>query len=366
MKVPLVDLRLQYQNIQEEMRAAIEAVINQSAFIGGGFVKAFEREFAGFIGRRECLGVGNGTDALALSLRGLGLAPGEEVIVPAFTFVATSEAVSMAGGKVVFADVEPESRCLDPAAVEAALSPRTRAIIAVHLYGHPAEMGRLKRIADERGLWLIEDAAQAHGASLDGRRLGGFSTAACFSFYPGKNLGAYGDAGAILGDDEEFMTRTRMLANHGRLGKYNHTFEGVSSRLDGLQAAVLSVKLRHLEEWNLARRRAAQGWRERLEGLPLKLPRDHPGHVYHLFVVETPEREKLLEHLKAAGVGASVHYPDALPRLPVYEHLGLKPGQFPQAERLAAQVLSLPIFPEITPAQQDYAAERIRAFFGQG
>ena len=362
MKVPLIDLKAQYETIRDEIEAALTEVIDQSAFIGGPFVRRFEEEFAAFAGRGFCLGVGNGTDALVIALKGLGLEPGDEVIVPALTFIATAEAVSLAGGRVVFADVDPQTRCLDPVAVEAALTPKSRAIVAVHLYGHPAPMAELASLARRRGLWLIEDCAQAHGASLDGRKLGCVGEAACFSFYPGKNLGAYGDAGAVLCDQEALDERMRMLANHGRLAKYGHLFEGLNSRLDGLQAAVLSVKLPHLPAWNQARRKAAEGYRQRLGGLPLKLPQDHPGHVYHLFVVELKERDALLEHLKASGVGASVHYPDALPRLPAYQHLGHSPGQFPAAERLADQILSLPLFPEITPEQQDYVAEQVSAF----
>ena len=362
MKVPLVDLKAQYETIKGEMDPALEAVVRETAFIGGPFVRRFEAEFAAFVDRRFCLGVGNGTDALVIALKGLGLEPGDEVIVPAMTFIATAEAVSLAGGRVVFADVDPQTRCLDPAAVEAALSPKSRAILAVHLHGRPAPLAELADLAKRRGLWLIEDCAQAHGASLDDRKVGGLGEVACFSFYPGKNLGAYGDAGAVLCDDEALDERMRMLANHGRMAKYSHLFEGSSSRLDGLQAAVLSVKLSHLPAWNEARRRAAEGYRQRLAGLPLVLPRDHPGHVYHLFAIETEERDALLEHLKANGIGASVHYPDALPRLPAYQYLGHSPGQFPVAERLADQILSLPLFPEITPEQQDYVAEQVSAF----
>ncbi|MBW2618167.1 MAG: DegT/DnrJ/EryC1/StrS family aminotransferase [Deltaproteobacteria bacterium] len=362
MKVPLVDLKAQYETIKAEIDPALAAVVRETAFVGGPFVRRFEAEFAVFVGRRFCLGVGNGTDALVIAFKGLGLKPGDEVIVPALTFIATAEAVSLAGGRVVFADVDPVTRCLDPAAVEAALTPQSRAIVAVHLYGRPAPLAELADLARRRDLWLIEDCAQAHGASLDGQKKGGLGETACFSFYPGKNLGAYGDAGAVLCDDEALDERMRMLANHGRLAKYSHLLEGFSSRLDGLQAAVLSVKLDHLPVWNQARRRAAEGYRQRLADLPLTLPRDHPGHVYHLFAVELKERDALLEHLKASGIGASVHYPDALPRLPAYQYLGYSPGQFPVAERLADHILSLPLFPEITPEQQDYVAEQVSAF----
>ncbi len=367
MKIPLVDLKAQYATIEDEIQVAFKEVIDNTSFIGGRFVSRFEDQFAAWVGRRFCLGVANGTDALVIALRGLGLKPGDEVIVPALTFIATAEAVTQAGGRVVFADVDPLTRCLDPAAAAAAITPATKGVIAVHLYGHPADVLTLLDLIQKNDLWLIEDAAQAHGAALDGRQVGTFGRLACYSFYPGKNLGAYGDAGAILGDDEALDEHMRMWANHGRQEKYSHLFEGVNSRLDALQAAVLSVKLPHLNDWNCARRRAAAGYRDRLSGLAargeLVLPPDHPGHVYYVFVVQTPERESLLNHLRAQGVGAAIHFPDALPRLKAYEHLGCRPGQFPTAEKLAAEVLSLPLFPEITPAQQDYVAEQIKIFF---
>ncbi len=365
MNVPLVDLKTQYEDIKDEIQAAIEAVIDRTAFISGPFAKRFEDEFAAYVGRRHCLGVGNGTDALVIALKGLGLRPGDEVIVPALTFIATSEAVTLAGGEVVFADVDPLTRCLDPDKVEAAITPKTKAIIAVHLYGHPAPMEELAELAERRNLWLIEDSAQAQGAMLDGRRIGSLGTVGCFSFYPGKNLGAYGDAGAVLCDDEELAVRMRMLANHGRMDKYGHIFEGTNSRLDGLQGAILSVKLKRLDEWNKKRRAAADGYRERLDGLDLITPTDHPGHVYHLFVCETKRRDELLAHLKANGVGASIHYPDALPRLEAYARLGHRPGDFPVAEGLVERIISLPIYPEITAEQLDYVAEQIKTGLGR-
>ncbi|MBW1711895.1 MAG: DegT/DnrJ/EryC1/StrS family aminotransferase [Deltaproteobacteria bacterium] len=363
MKIPLVDLKAQYAAIAQEIDQALAEVIDETAFISGTFARRFEAEFSAYVGAKFCLGVGNGTDALAVAMKGLGLKPGQEVIVPALTFIATSEAVTLAGGQVVFADVDPETRCLDPQAAEAAVSPRTKGLIAVHLYGHPAQMTRLKEIADRHGLWLIEDAAQAHGAVCGDKKVGGQASAGCFSFYPGKNLGAYGDAGAVVCDDEALDETMRMLANHGRKDKYGHLFEGFNSRLDGLQAAVLSVKLRHLDDWNQARRRAAAGYRQRLGDLPLVLPQDHPGHVYYVFVVQTPRRDELAAHLKAQGIGASIHFPDALPRLPAYDRLGHGPGSFPVAEGLASEVLSLPLFPEISEGQLDYVADQIRTFF---
>ncbi len=363
MKIPLVDLKLQYQAIRQEVDAAIQAVIDKTAFIGGPFVKKFEQDFAGYVGRAHCVAVGNGTDALVMALRGLGLRPGDEVIVPALTFIATSEAVTLAGGKVVFVDVEPQSRCLDPQKVAEAINPATKGIIAVHLYGRPAPMAELNQLARQHGLWLVEDAAQAHGATYQGRKIGSLGTVGCFSFYPGKNLGAYGDGGAVVCDDQELALRIRMLANHGRTEKYDHLMEGSNSRMDGLQAAILSAKLPHLDQWNQARRKAAAEYVARLGAEPLVLPQDVEGHVYHLFVVECERRDQLLRHLQEAGIGASIHYPNALPLLSAYRYLNPQPGSWPVAERLVGQIVSLPLFPEINPAQLDYVGQTVHSFF---
>lgn len=363
MNIPLVDLKAQYAGIKDEIDAAIASVIADTAFVGGPYVAKFEGEFASFAGAPYCVGVGNGTDALAVALRGLGVGPGDEVIVPAMTFIATSEAVSLAGGEVVFVDVDKDTRCLDPEQVRRAISPKTKAVMAVHLYGHPADMPALRAIAREHGLLLIEDAAQAHGAFIEGKKIGTWGDAACFSFYPGKNLGAYGDGGAILTGDQEWADKMRMLANHGRKKKYGHLFEGCNSRLDGMQAAILSAKLAHLADWTKQRRALAARYTQLLEGLPLSLPQDHEGHVYHLYVIATPRRDELLAHLKENGVGAGIHYPDALPRLKAYDRLGHGPGAFPVAEGLAANALSLPLWPEMSQEQQDYVVAQIRAFF---
>lgn len=363
MNIPLVDLKAQYQAIKHEIDEAIASVIAKTAFIGGSFAKKFEDEFATYLGAEFCIGCGNGTDALVLAMKALGIGPEDEVIVPAMTFIATSEAVTQAGGKVVLADVDPVTRNIDPDQVEAAITPNTKAIIAVHLYGRPAAMDRLSAIAEKHGLALIEDSAQAQGATFGGKRIGPLGTVGCFSFYPGKNLGAYGDAGGVVTNDPDLAEKIRMTANHGRVAKYGHLFEGQNSRLDGIQAAVLSVKLAHLDDWNKARRAIANGYRERLQGLPITLPEDAEGHVYHLFVIETDNRDELLTHLKENGVGASIHYPDALPRLKAYEYLGHAEGAFPVSERLAKTILSLPIYPDLTEEQMDYAAAQVRSFF---
>lgn len=362
MNIPLVDLKLQYEAIQEELDLAIKSVIDKTAFIGGPFVRSFEEKFAEYVGRAHCVAVGNGTDALVIALRGLGLQPGDEVIVPALTFIATSEAVTLAGGKVVFVDVEPESRCIDPEKVAEAITPATKAIIAVHLYGRPASMEALGELASQHGLWLIEDGAQAHGAIYQGKKIGNLGTVGCFSFYPGKNLGAYGDGGAVVCDREDLAVRMRMLANHGRTEKYDHLMEGTNSRLDGLQAAILTAKLRHLDQWNQARRRVAMQYGSGLAGESLVLPQDVEGHVYHLYVVECERRDGLLRHLKESGVGASIHYPNVLPLLSAYQHLHPREGSWPVAENMVKRIISLPLYPEMDASKVDYVCGAVRAF----
>lgn len=364
MNIPLVDLKTQYLNIKDEIDAALARVLDRTAFISGPFAAEFEADFAAYIGRRHCLGVANGTDALAVALKALDLEPEDEVIVPALTFIATSEAVTMAGARVIFADVDPQTRCLDPEAVAGAITARTKVIMPVHLHGRPADMAALGALAAEHGLTLIEDAAQAQGAKVDGSRAGALGgLIGCYSFYPGKNLGAYGDAGGIVCDDDDIARKMRIIANHGAADKYGHVTEGVNSRMDGFQAAVLKVKLAHLDNWNQARRTAAAGYNDRLAGMPVETPADGPGHIYHVYAIETEGRDELLAHLRNNGVGAGIHYPDALPRLKAYERLGHRPGDFPAAETLAASMISLPIFPEITPEQQDHVAATIKEFF---
>jgi dTDP-4-amino-4,6-dideoxygalactose transaminase len=365
MKVPLFNLAAQNQPLAGVVRRAVDQALASGALVGGEEVAGFEGAFAAYLGVDHAAGVGNGTDALTLALKAMGLEPGDEVIVPAMTFIATAEAVTLAGGRPVFADVDPATRCLDAAAAAAAVTRRTRALVPVHLYGHPADMDGLCRLADRHGLWVVEDAAQAHGAEWGGKKAGAWGDAGCFSFYPTKNLGALGDAGAVAADDAELIGRVRLLANHGRGGPYGHSHlvEGGNSRLDALQAAVLAAKLERLDQWNQARRSLARAWRERLAGLDLVLPADHPGHVYHLFVVESAERDRLREHLAARGVAAGVHYPQAVPLTPAYQHLGCSAGDFPVAEGLAARGLSLPLYPELGLEELDYAAAQVRGFF---
>jgi dTDP-4-amino-4,6-dideoxygalactose transaminase len=363
MNIPLVDLKAQYDSIRAEVDEAIAAVINQTAFVGGPFVKEFEAAFAHYCGVDRCVGVANGTDALFVALRALGVGPGDEVITAANSFIATSEAIKMAGAQVVFVDVNPKTLTIDVDRIEEMITARTKAIIPVHLYGQPADMDPIIAIAKKHRLRIVGDAAQAHGATYKGRPISQLADITCFSFYPGKNLGAYGDAGALVTNDEALAAGARMLANHGRTKKYDHDFEGVNSRLDGLQAAILSVKLRRLEDWTEQRRRIAYRYNQALKGSGLVMPEELPDvrAVYHLYIVRVPngQRDALLEYLVANGVGAGIHYPIALPYLQAYKHLNHGQGDFPVALKASEDILSLPIFPELTAEQQDYVVAKI-------
>lgn len=352
MQIPLVDLHAQYLTIQDEIDEALARVIKHSAFIGGEDLRQFEKEFAAYCEAKACVGVGNGTDALYLTLRALGIGPGDEVITVAHTFIATAETISLTGARPVFVDVREDTMVMDADLLEAAITARTRAIVPVHLYGQPCDMDRIMEIARRHRLKVVEDAAQAHGARWRGRRAGTFGDAGCFSFFPGKNLGAYGDGGAVVSLDENLIQCIRKLANHGRVDKYIHESEGVNSRLDGLNAAVLRVKLRHLDEWNSARRRHAAQYLKLLRGsaiLPQVDPRAEP--VWHLFVIGAPQRDFVLAALQERGIAAGVHYPIPLHRQPAYEHLQISEGDLPITERVAANIISLPLYPEMTADQ---------------
>lgn len=353
LKIPLVDLKAQYAAIQSDIDAALQRVISNTGFILGPEVERFEAAFAAYCETQHAIGVASGTAALQLALRACGVGSGDEVITTPYTFVATAETIVHAGARPVFTDIDPVTYNLDPDRIEAAISPRTRAIVPVHLYGSPADMDRLLDIARGHDLYVIEDAAQAHGARYKGRRAGTFGTAACFSFYPGKNLGAFGDGGMVVTNDPGIAARVRMLRDHGRRAKYTHEVLGYGERLDALQAAVLDVKLRHLDDWNNQRRQVAQQYRDLLAGTGVGLPDVPPGTepVYHLFVIRVAERDRVLSEVRAQGIGAGVHYPIPLHLQPAFRHLGYRPGSFPHAERAAQEVLSLPIYPEITPTQ---------------
>ncbi|HZT59269.1 MAG TPA: DegT/DnrJ/EryC1/StrS family aminotransferase [Pyrinomonadaceae bacterium] len=372
MLVPFVDLQAQYRTIKTEIDEAIRRVLDTSAFILGREVEAFERAFAEYVGARECVGVSNGTAAIQLALAACGVGAGDEVIVPANTFFATAEAVSTAGATPVFVDCDDAST-IDVRRIESAITDRTRAIIPVHLYGQAADLDSIFEIAGRHDLVVIEDAAQAHGARYRGRRVGPLARAGCFSFYPGKNLGAYGEGGAVVTDDADVARRVRLLRDHGSERKYRHEIVGYNFRLEGIQGAVLAVKLKHLDEWNAARRAHAARYRELLAPLEasgaLRLPREreYAEHVYHLFVVQTDRRDELQKYLNDAGIQTGIHYPVPVHLQPAYASLGHRKGDFPEAERQARRVLSLPMFAELTDEQIECVAETIKlsAFSGQ-
>ena len=371
--VPLVDLKAEYASIKDEIDAAIVAVIAETAFVRGPFARRFEAAWASYCGATHAIGCANGTAAIELALEALGVGPGDEVITTPLTFIATVEAVVHAGATPVFADVDPATGNLSAAAAEAALTPRTKALLPVALYGQPADMGAFRDLAQRKQLLVVEDAAQAQGAAWDGRRTGsdGTADAVTFSFYPGKNLGAYGDAGAVTCADPNLAERIMRLADHGRETKYTHDAIGHNARLDGLQGAILSAKLRHLDRWNAARRRLAARYDARLHeaerGGRLTRVAQAPGALssYHLYVVRVAQpvaaRDAVLARMKEAGIEAGVHYPVPLHLQPALAYVGQGRGAFPEAERLADEALSLPLFPLMTDAQQDRVVEALLA-----
>jgi len=368
MKVPFQDIPLQTAGLRAELDPAIDRVLKHCGFIHGKECAEFEQQFAAFIGAPHAVGLGSGTDALQFICRGLGLGPGDEVITVANSFIASAEAVSYAGAKPVLVDCRLEDYLIDPAAIEAAVTPRTKAVMPVHLYGQPANVDAIAAICRKRGLHLIEDAAQAHGATLkDGRACGTLGVAAGFSFYPGKNLGAFGDAGAVTTADAALANQIKLLRSWGSVVKYHHEIKGYNSRLDTLQAAILSVKLRQLARWNDLRNRVAGWYRENLRDCrELVLPQEAlwcGRHVYHLFVVRFPahDRDTVARKLADAGVQTVVHYPIPIHLQKAYAEMGLKAGAFPNAEAAAKSILSLPMFPEMTRAQCDYVCEHLRA-----
>jgi dTDP-4-amino-4,6-dideoxygalactose transaminase len=368
-KVPFLDLRPMHAPLEEAILRDLAEVIEAGAFVNGPQVAAFERQFAEYCGTEHCVGLASGLDALRLALLAAELEPGGEVIVPANTFVATLEAVTQAGLVPVPADALESDYNLDPKAVEAAVGERTVAIVAVHLYGQLADLRSLGQLAERQGLALVEDAAQAHGARRDGLRAGTVGVASGFSFYPGKNLGAMGDAGALTTDDPEVAASVRALREHGQRQKYVHEREGWTARLDTFQAVVLAHKLPHLDRWNDERRRAAGWYADALAGTgDLTLPPVAPGSdpVWHLYVVRTGDPESLGEHLRSEGIGVGRHYPTPVHLSPAYAHLGYRPGAFPIAESIARECLSLPIYPGITEAQVGRVADAIAAYFADG
>ncbi len=350
-RVPFVDLYAQYLTIQPEIDEAIQSVIRESAYVRGRHVEAFERAWADQLGVKHCVSCANGTDALYITMRGLGLKPGDEVITTAHSWISTSETITQAGGRVVFCDTD-KTFTIDPAQIEARITDRTVGIIPVHLYGQPADLDPILAIARKHNLWVIEDCAQAHLARYRGRLVGTFGQAATFSFYPGKNLGAYGDAGCVVTNDGALAGWMNSFARHG--GKGDHVMEGINSRLDGLQAAVLNVKMTHLPRWNQQRQAAAARYGELFRDLPgIELPTVAPGrdHVYHLYVIRTEQRDELRGHLKSAGIDTVINYPKALPFYPAYAYLGYSDLDFPVACENQSRILSLPMYPEISTDQ---------------
>ncbi len=362
--VPFVDLGVQYRAISAEIDDAISKVIQDADFILGREVRLFEEEFAEFCDSSYAVGVDSGTSALELALRAFDIGPGDEVITAANSFIASALGISHAGAKPVLVDVDPFTYTLDVKALERAITRRTKAIIPVHLYGHPAHMGPIRQLADRHGLVVIEDACQAHGASYKGKRVGSLGHSAAFSFYPGKNLGAYGDGGMVVTKDRKIADRLEMLRNYGQKEKYKHLFRGYNRRLDTMQAAILRVKLKYLEKWNAARRWNAKLYQKHLEGSGVVVPGEAGGaeSVWHLYVIRTERRDALKEHLVSKGINASIHYPIPIHLQPAYQDLGYKRGDFPVTEAYADRILSLPMYPELSDRQVEFISQTVCEF----
>jgi dTDP-4-amino-4,6-dideoxygalactose transaminase len=367
-RIPIVDLKAQLERIRPEIDEAIARVLASTAFVFGEDVKALEREFADFCGTTHACAVANGTDALHIALRAHGIGPGDEVVTVANTFIATGEAILLVGAKPVFVDVDAETFTMDPQRLEEAITPRTRLLLPVHLYGHPADMTAIGEVGRRHGLPVLEDAAQAHGAEWRGRRAGALGHAACFSFYPAKNLGAYGDAGMITSSDAEFVARVRQIANHGAgAHQYDNVVLGTNSRLDSLQAAILRVKLRHLERWTEERRSRAAVYSRTLEGASgVTLPREREGarSSWHLYTIRSARRDALQAHLKERGIASAVHYPRPIHLQPSMAGAGGKAGDLPVSEQVSREVLCLPIYPELPDEDVERIAREVRLFVG--
>jgi dTDP-4-amino-4,6-dideoxygalactose transaminase len=367
MKIPFVDLHAQYLSIKSQIDAAIADVIAKSAYIRSPQVDEFEHAWASTLGVKHCVSCANGTDALFIAMRGLRVKPGDEVITTAHSWISTSETITQAGARVVFCDTDYETFTIDPKLIESKITSRTVGIIPVHLYGHPCDMGAIMAIARKHSLWVIEDCAQAHLARYKGALVGTFGNASTFSFYPGKNLGAYGDAGCVVTKDDQLADWMATFARHG--GKGEHVMEGINSRLDGLQAAILLAKLPHLNGWSESRRQVARRYTELLAGLgDVEAPKVMPerDHVYHLYVIRTDKRDGLRRHLTAAGVATALNYPKALPFYPAYAYLRHDPRDFPVAFANQSRILSLPIYPEISDAMITYVADKVAEFVEDG
>jgi dTDP-4-amino-4,6-dideoxygalactose transaminase len=365
-KVPFVDLKAQYLSIQNEIDAALKNVINETAFIGGKYVKAFEKEFAEQYGVDHVIACANGTDSLYIIMKMLGIGAGDEVITVANSWISSSETITQTGATPVFVDIDPSYYSINEQLLQAAITPRTKAVIAVHLQGQMCAIDTIKTICDQHGIALIEDCAQSHFSAYKNIQAGLTGIAGSFSFYPGKNLGAYGDAGCIITNNEELATKCRMYANHGALVKHQHQMEGINSRMDGLQASVLSAKLPYIKEWTAKRIEVASWYNEALKNnKAIELPALRPNskHSYHLYVLLAEYRDELLQYLKEQGVEAAIHYPTILPLLPAYNYLGYTAADFPVAYDYQQKIISLPIYPELTKGQVQYVADTISAFY---
>ena len=363
MTVPFLDLKLHHAPLRGEFIGAIQEVIDAAAFAGGAFVAQFEAEFAAYCGCLHAIGVGSGTEALWLTLLALGIGPGDEVITVPNTFIATAEAITYCGAKPVFVDVDECAYTMDPAALEKSITPRTKAIVPVHLFGQPADMDSILRIAREQGVYVVEDACQAHGAEYKGQKVGSLGEAGCFSFYPGKNLGAFGEAGAVVTSDTKLQEKIRILRDHGQIRKYHHIMVGWNSRMDGIQAAVLRIKLRHLERANQLRRSHAAHYDRALDGIaeivtPVQMV--SARHVYHIYAIRVQDREEVIRFLAEKGIECGVHYPVPIHLQEAYRNIGYRPGAFPTAERYAREFVSLPIFPELSPAEVEMVAAEVK------
>ena len=364
MHIPLVDLKANYLSIKDEIDTAIHNVLENTSFINGPFLSNFERHFAAFCGAKHAIGTSSGTTALHLALLAGKIKPGDEVITVPNTFIATTETISYVNGKISFVDVKPDTALIDIDALQHAITSNTRAIIVVHLYGQMPDMKHIREIADDRDLFLIEDAAQAHAAEWDGHQPGFYGDVATYSYFPAKNLGCYGDGGAVVTNNDDISEYVRLLLNHGRKEKYLHQIEGYNYRLDALQASILDTKLTHLEEWTEQRRTHAKYYTKHLSDI-IKTPveKPHAKHVYYMYEIQTKQRDALQSYLHEQGIDTGIHYPIPLHLQPAYEQLSYQKGSFPLSEQLAACILSIPMYPEITIEQQDYVVSKIEEFF---
>lgn len=368
MQVPFVNLSLQYKSIQHEIDGALQAVFTKSQFIGGDFVRNFEQRFSHALNTKHCIGTGNGTDSLFIILKSLGIGPGDEVITPAFSCIASAEVVSLTGANIVFADVDPNFYTISPADIEKKISPRTKAVIAVHLYGQAAHVTEIKQLCEKHNLFLIEDCAQAHVTQENGKIVGSFGIASAFSFYPTKNLGAYGDAGCILTQNDQLEEKMRRFSNHGVLQRDDHNIEGTNSRLDALQAAVLSVKLNHLPAWNRRKSELAEMYSSQLKnitGLGTPAVREKTVHTFHIYAIRTTQRNELKKFLASKGIETLIHYPTGLPYTQAYQSLQHQPDDFPVTSQLQDEVLSLPLYPELTEKEVTYVTTNILNYFSR-